>query len=349
MALRSLERQLIKRSTGAASTLHLLCGPVELLWHRPRVRTAIERFHPDVVHALRFPFEGMMAALATPTTIPLIISVWGNDFTLQAPRNPIIGHRTRQATGRADGLMADCRRDVRLAREWGFSENRPAAVLPGAGGVRTDVFYPGPVRTDVGSRYAIPDDARVVINPRGVRGYVRNDAFFAAIPSVAARHPTALFVCVGMAGNPQIEAQVRKLGIADQVRLLPTVPHDEMADLFRRGDIAISPSEHDGTPNTLLEAMACGCFPVAGDIESIREWIVAGENGLLFDPTDPTAIAGALTDALERPVLRATASTANLLLIADRARHDAVMQRAVAFYHQVVSSFIAPAAITSSV
>jgi hypothetical protein len=43
----------------------------------------------------------------------------------------------------------------------------------------------------------------------------------------------------------------------------------------------VSPAIHDGTPNSLLEGMACGCFPVAGDLESIREWITHGQNGLL--------------------------------------------------------------------
>ena len=75
--------------------------------------------------------------------------------------------------------------------------------------------------------------------------------------------------------------------------------HDDMAAQFRRAQIVASPSLHDGTPNTLLEGIACGCFPVAGDLESIREWITPKENGLLFDPKDPQSIAAALISALE--------------------------------------------------
>lgn len=54
-----------------------------------------------------------------------------------------------------------------------------------------------------------------------------------------------------------------------------------MAELFRLSSVAVSPSLHDGTPNTLLEAMDCGCIIVTGDIESVREWINDGENGSL--------------------------------------------------------------------
>ena len=67
------------------------------------------------------------------------------------------------------------------------------------------------------------------------------------------------------------------------VELLPPLSHAQMAEVFRRAQIVASPSIHDGTPNTLLEGIACGCFPVAGDLESIREWITPNENGLLFD------------------------------------------------------------------
>ena len=49
-----------------------------------------------------------------------------------------------------------------------------------------------------------------------------------------------------------------------------------MAAVFQGARVAVSPSTHDGTPNTLLEAMSCGSFPVAGDIESLREWIEPG-------------------------------------------------------------------------
>jgi glycosyltransferase involved in cell wall biosynthesis len=36
--------------------------------------------------------------------------------------------------------------------------------------------------------------------------------------------------------------------------------------------------------------MACGCYPVVGDIESLREWITPGVNGSLIDPGDVKAL-----------------------------------------------------------
>jgi glycosyltransferase involved in cell wall biosynthesis len=112
--------------------------------------------------------------------------------------------------------------------------------------------------------------------------------------------------------------------------------HSKMAESFRRAQIIASPSIHDGTPNSLLEGIACGCFPIAGDLESIREWITLNENGLLFDSTDPQSIANAIISALESKSLRGHAAGLNQNIIASRAEYKQNMQRVEDFYRQVI-------------
>jgi glycosyltransferase involved in cell wall biosynthesis len=171
-----------------------------------------------------------------------------------------------------------------------------------------------------------------VVNPRGLRAYVRNDTFFRAIPLILRSHPDTVFVCPDMQGSSQVQSWVRRLGIEAHVRLWPRLSADEMADVFRRAEVAVSPSEHDGTPNTLLEAMACGCFPVAGDLESVREWIEPGVNGLLVTPSDPVSLARAVSDVLSDGDLRREAARRNQQIIADRANYAQVMAAADSFY-----------------
>jgi len=113
---------------------------------------------------------------------------------------------------------------------------------------------------------------------------------------------------------------------------------EQMAELFRLADVAVSPSNHDGTPNTLLEAMACGAFPVAGDIESVREWIESGQNGLLCDPNDMNALAHAMIAALTDNELRENAGVINQKLIAERAEFNSGMRRAELFYQALIDS-----------
>jgi glycosyltransferase involved in cell wall biosynthesis len=286
----------------------------------------IQQVRPGLIHAMRIPYEGIIASLALeqlPQPQPLLlISVWGNDFTLHAPANPWMRRLTRQVMQNADALHTDCRRDQRDAYFWGFAAGKPAVVLPGNGGIQLDMFYP-----------AKTEPAEItIINPRGVRAYVRNDTFFQAIPLVLESYPQARFVCPAMEGEAMALRWINKLEIADSVSLLPRQARSQMAALFREAQVVVSPTTHDGTPNTLLEAMACGCYPVAGDIESLREWITPGVNGALAAPNDPHAFAGAIIEALANPELRRATAQRNVRLIAERAEYGWAMQLAEAFY-----------------
>jgi glycosyltransferase involved in cell wall biosynthesis len=312
-------------STSTRTKIRQWIVPLTLPRAARALNRIIEETRPEFLHALRIPYEGMVTALADPKT-PMITSVWGNDFTLHAAANPLTSHYTHKTVRRTDALMADCQRDIRLALQWGFPDGRPSIVLPGGGGIKADIFFPP----------GEPATAPVVVNPRGLRAYVRNDTFFRAVPQILARRPDARFFCPAMSGESQAERWVAELGIEQAVTLLPRMKQEDLADLFRQGMVVVSPSEHDGSPNSLLEAMASGCFPVAGDIESIQEWIADGENGLLIDPTDPGALAGAILKVLEDDSLRAGASTHNLQMVGERAEYGAVMRKAEAFYQSVV-------------
>ena len=329
------------RMIGLRTFLRHWLGPLTVPWAAERVRKAMQAVQPDLVHAMRIPFEGIVAAAACLSE-PLLISVWGNEFTVQAPSTLWMGLLTRRTLAHADGLHVDCQRDLHLAYDLGFSRERPKLVLPGGGGVRPEVFHPGapelaalddPLKAVL---RGISPEAKVVINPRGFRAYVRNDTFFQAIPRILKVHPRTVFICPAMANQAQAKRWIEQLGIGAVVHLLPMLSPIEMAATFQRAQVTVSPTEHDGTPNTLLEAMACGCFPVASDLESIGEWIDDGVNGLLFDPDDPDALARAVNRALADADLRAQAAERNERLIAEKATYANVMNEAEAFYLRVV-------------
>jgi glycosyltransferase involved in cell wall biosynthesis len=313
------------RTVGLRTAIRQWFGPLTIRRSSQKLREYIERIQPDLIHAMRIPYEGMMAADAY-NGIPLIVSVWGNDFTLHAPSTRLMTHYTQWTMKVVDALHADCHRDIRLGREWGFGKGKPTLVAPGNGGIRSDVFYP-PTN---------PVAEPIIINPRGIRPYVRNDMFFKAIPLVLTKHPNAKFVFALMAGEPQVEKWIGELGVKGSVELLPPMSHHQMADVFRRAQIVASPSIHDGTPNSLLEGIACGCFPAAGDLESIREWITPNKNGLLFDSNDPQSIANAVCSAIENKTLRTNAANLNREIIATRAEYGHNMQRAEEFYEKTL-------------
>lgn len=298
-------------------------GPLTLPRTAKRLSAILADIQPDLVHAMRYPYEGILAALADPAA-PLLVSVWGNDFTLHAAANPAIARHTRHALLRTDALHTDCQRDLRLAHQLGYPPARPAIVLPGSGGIKSELFYPPAAPR--------PAEPPTLIHPRGFRTYIRNDVFFKAIPLVLAQYPEAKFICPAMAHEAQAQAWLNQYEITNSVELLPVVPHTEMGEHFRRAQIVVSPATHDGTPNTLLEAIACGCFPIAGNIESIREWINDGENGLLFDVNSPTAFAQAIIRAIQDQPLRQQARQINQDIITARANYQTVMAQAEDFY-----------------
>ena len=85
----------------------------------------------------------------------------------------------------------------------------------------------------------------------------------------------------------------------------------------RKTAAAIAVSISDGTPNTMLEAMAMGACPVQSDTGSTAEWIDNGENGLLVPPED----VGVIESAIRRVV-----SDDELVLRADRLNEALVRQ-----------------------
>jgi glycosyltransferase involved in cell wall biosynthesis len=311
---------------GIRTRLRSWLGPLTINSAAAKLKTIINQIKPDLVHAMRIPYEGMLAAAADPAA-PLLVSTWGNDFTLHAHSNPLMASATHRTMRRADALHSDTQRDVRLAKEWGFGADKPAIVLPGNGGVRSEIFYPPKTA---------PTQPRV-INPRGVRAYVRNDVFFRAIPIILRDMPDVIFECAAMKDELEAERWVRRLGIQRSMNLLPKLTPSEVADRYRSAQVMVSPSTHDGTPNSLLEAMACGVLPVLGDLESIREWIIDGENGLLVDPADPKALAAAIVKALKDSGLRERAAKQNAQLISELANYKKNMNEAENFYKKLVA------------
>ncbi len=325
---------------GKASLLRKIATPNFRTWLRqqfvPRslpkaamvFQSLVSNLQPDLIHAMRVPYEGMVAALTcdhlSAPRPPLLVSVWGNDFTLHAPATRQLTKLTKLSMERADALHTDCHRDLKMAQEWGFSSIKPAVVLPGAGGIQSDIFY-----SQAEARQP------VIINPRGMRAYVRNDTFFKAISKVLADKPQSRFLCPAMQNQPEAELWAARLGVGESLELMPKLSRAQIADNFRQSQIVTSITTHDGTPNSLLEAMACGCFPIVGDIESLREWITPGVNGLLVDPQDSKALASAILTALSDEQLRARARKHNLELIAHRAEYRYVMGKAEQFYDQL--------------
>lgn len=85
--------------------------------------------------------------------------------------------------------------------------------------------------------------------------------------------------------------------LAPHVKLLGTVPDEELASLYAGAACFVTPSLHEGFGLPLAEAMAAGVSAVASDIPALRE--VGGETVRYADPHDAESFAAAIRQALD--------------------------------------------------
>lgn len=72
---------------------------------------------------------------------------------------------------------------------------------------------------------------------------------------------------------------------------------------FARSDVFVLSSLVEGMPNVLVEAMMCGCTPVATDCPTgPRELLQDGRYGYLVPICDPSAMASAIENAFNQPI-----------------------------------------------
>jgi glycosyltransferase involved in cell wall biosynthesis len=152
---------------------------------------------------------------------------------------------------------------------------------------------------------------------------------FARIP---ASENVRLLVCGDGPERMSIERVVSENGVADRAALLGY--RTDLPRLMHEASVFVSVSLYEGHPNTVLEAMACGCPLVVSDIPTHREFLDES-CAWLVDPTSPEDIANAVARALE--------DTSEAHRRAERARErvlDFSIERMAAGYDSVYDSVL---------
>jgi glycosyltransferase involved in cell wall biosynthesis len=119
--------------------------------------------------------------------------------------------------------------------------------------------------------------------------------------------PTRLKVSVFMAGNGMVEAMqslATGLGISDRVTIRDWIQAEEKEAWLRDTNAFILPSQNEGLPNAMLEAMAWGKALIVSPVGGIPEFVTDGVEGFLVPPDAIDAIADAIRKLAENPDLR---------------------------------------------
>jgi len=108
-----------------------------------------------------------------------------------------------------------------------------------------------------------------------------------------------------LAGTGPLESRLRrrvtKLRLQDAVRITGRfIAHDEVPYWMGAADLLCLPSLHEGVPNVILEALACGLPIVASRVGGIPEVVPEHAGILIRQPTDADELAQTLCEALQR-------------------------------------------------
>lgn len=110
-----------------------------------------------------------------------------------------------------------------------------------------------------------------------------------------------------------LERLAAQLGVAERVRLLGQVAHEQLTPLYNAADISVLASSSEGWANVLLESMACGTPVAATNVSGTPEAVTAPEAGVLIDERTPDSIAHAIRGLFAAlPTRQATRAYAEL-------------------------------------
>jgi glycosyltransferase involved in cell wall biosynthesis len=279
----------------------------------PALAGLAQRVRPDVVHAHYLLPYGYWAARAD--THPLVVSPWGTDALVDGrPGAP--GHEhAHEAIAAADLVIVNSRALGQAATELDAPADRLRYVLWHA-----NLSGFGPERRDHGYRRSLgwPEDAFVVLSLRNFRPDTHIDVLVRAFELVRRAEPRARLVLAARRGplRGEVEQLVDRLGLRDDVAFT-TVPAPELPTLIASADIAVTLSDSDSSPPSLLESMASGLPLVATPAASIEEWVRQGEGAEIVSNEDDGSVADALLRLARDPGLRARYGERNRRVVLD--------------------------------
>jgi glycosyltransferase involved in cell wall biosynthesis len=270
-----------------------------------RLRALVRRWRPDIVHThtAKAGTVGRVAALLAREERPpvLVHTFHGHVLSGYFGRAASAGFRmAERALARRTDVLVAVSPEVRadLVR-FGLDPERIRVI-------RLGLDLDERTRAEPGARAALRAELGVAAG-RPLIGWVgrmtqikRVDALLAAVALV----PDCELVLVGDGPlRGALEAQARSLGIAGRCHFNGF--REELGPVYAACDIVALSSANEGTPVTLIEALAAGVPVVTTDVGGVREVVRDGVTGLLATPGDAESLGGRINALVRDAALRA--------------------------------------------
>jgi glycosyltransferase involved in cell wall biosynthesis len=297
----------------------------------PSMARAMRRARPDVVH-LHFPNPmAAVACLMSRLDAPILIS-WHSDVVRQrraaAVFAPLLAVLLRRCAAIivASSSHIDSSPVLRTRRDL-------CRVIPY--GIRAEAFeHPDAARiAELRRRYG----ERIVL---GVGRLIYYKGFEHLVRAMANVPGTLLLAGDGPLRGA-LEAEARRLGIAERVVLMGGVNDAELRACYHACDVFALPSvaRSEAFGIVQLEAMACGRPVVNTRLESAVPHVsLDGLTGLTVPPGDSAALAAALRTLLDDPARRAAMGGAARRRVREEFSAEPMARRTLEVYREVVAN-----------
>lgn len=266
----------------------------------PLLRGIRREFDFDVIDAQFFWPDGPAAvAIGKALGVPVSIKARGSDIHLWGAR-PAYRRQILDAGSRAEGMLAVSR---------ALKGDMAALGMPAD---RIGVHYTG-----VDHDRFVPVDRKAAKATLGIDGpllvcaghLIERKGQAIAIEAMLDLPGASLLLVGEGPARSALEAQIRRLGLGERVRLLGARPHAELPALLAAADVMVLPSAAEGLANVWVEALACGTPVVTCDVGGAREAIDRTAAGRLV-ARDAQSIARAVREVLAAPPSQAEVRSA---------------------------------------
>lgn len=265
-----------------------------LLWQLTRL---IKRLRPAIVfgYTVKPVIYGSIAAwLARVPNRFAMITGLGYAFTGQRsdPVALITRGLYRLALRRVHKVFFQNPDDLNLFQSNRIVSSKQSTVVVNGSGVNID-YYPFSTSPSAPVRFLLIGR---LLGDKGVREYVE------AAAQIARTHTDVHFAIVGwIDGNPDAISQLELDQWADSGVVEYLGKLDDVRPALAECSVYVLPSYREGTPRTVLEAMATGRAVITTDAPGCRETVIHGENGFLVKPGSVDELVSAMRRFIDDP------------------------------------------------
>lgn len=146
---------------------------------------------------------------------------------------------------------------------------------------------------------ALNDDSLHVVVTRNLELIYDNKTAIEGFALFSKQYPNATMSIAGTGEQrSELEHQVASLDLNERIHFLGRLERNEMAKLYSSADILLNTSLVDNTPNSIIEALACGLVVVSSDVGGIPCLVSDNKHAFLIPPSAPQRVADKLIEVL---------------------------------------------------